>query len=225
MKNKFLVANWKSNKTKFEAKDWLAEVSAQSFGEGLKIIILAPFTLLDTISGHIRVNDLRIKLGAQDISPFDNGPYTGEVSGKLIKEFADYVLIGHSERRVNFGESDEMVGKKVDRAIAVGITPIVCISNLSQLDGLESKKEIVFVYEPPGAISTSGPDAKAENPNLTLEFVRKIKEKTPSVVIYGGSVDANNVKEYLDLENISGALIGGQSLDPGNFINILKNAS
>jgi len=225
MKNKLLVANWKSNKTKNEAKTWLEEVSVQNFGDSLEMVILPPFTLLDCVNQYIKMNSLPFKIGAQDISPFDSGPYTGEVSAKQAKEFADYVLIGHSERRTNFGDSDEMVRKKVNLAIAEGITPIVCFSNASQLDGLESKKEIVFAYEPKGAISTSGPNAQPENPSLVSEFVQKIKEKILSEVIYGGSVNSNNVKEYLDLENISGALIGGQSLDPVNFINIIKNAS
>lgn len=225
MKNKILVANWKSNKTKTEAKNWLEEVSAQSFPEILEVIILAPFTLLDTISGHIRVNDLPFKLGAQDVSPFDSGAYTGEISAKQIKEFADYVLIGHSERRTNFSEDKEIVRKKIEKAIAAGLTPIVCVSDLSQIDNLESNKEIVIAYEPPGVISTSGPNASPESPALVSEFIKKLKERLSVEVIYGGSVDADNIRKYLSLENISGVLVGGQSLDPGSFINILKNAS
>ncbi len=224
MKKTIIAANWKSNKTKNEAKIWLNETALGNFPEHFEIVIFPSFTLLDYISGFVRINDTPFKIGAQDISPFDSGPYTGEISGKLIKEFADYVLIGHSERRAGFGESDEMIRKKVDMALRAGLTPIVCVSNISQLDGLESKEGLVIAYEPLGAISTSGPNAQPENPSLTSEFVQKIKEKISAEVIYGGSVEAGNVGQYISLENISGVLVGGQSLDPINFINIIKNA-
>lgn len=221
MKNVLLAANWKSNKTKFEAKDWLKEVSAQSFGEGLEVVILAPFTLLDTISGYIRVNDFPFKLGAQDVSPFDDGAYTGEVSARQIKEFADYVLIGHSERRTNFGESDEMVRKKVERAIAQELKPIVCISDLSQVANLKFDQELTIAYEPLEAIGTGKP----QDPDSVEFMANQIRAKMSSArIIYGGSVNADNLRDYINLDGIEGALVGGGSLNSSSFIDILKNA-
>src|SRR3990172_1181651 len=197
MKNALIFANWKSNKTKNEANNWLEEVSLQNTAQNLEIVILTPFTLLDYVSAYIKTNSLSIKAGAQDVSPFENGPYTGEVSASQIKEFAEFVLIGHSERRTNFEESDEMVRKKVEQAASFGLIPVVCISELSQLTGLQSYQDIIVAYEPPSAISTSGPNASAENPDLVSEFAAKIKEKLSVKVIYGGSIDADNIKEYL----------------------------
>ncbi len=221
MKNVLLAANWKSNKTKFEAKNWLEEVSAQSFGEGLEVVILAPFTLLDTISGYIRVNDFPFKLGAQDVSPFDDGAYTGEVSARQIKEFADYVLIGHSERRTNFGESDEMVRKKVERAIAQELKPIVCISDLSQVANLKFDQELIIAYEPLEAIGTGKP----QDPDSVEFMANQIRAKMNATrIIYGGSVNADNLRDYINLDGIEGALVGGESLNSSSFIDILKNA-
>jgi len=224
MENRLIFANWKSNKTKDEAKNWLEEVSVQAFPQNLAIVILAPFTLLDFVGSYIKMNSLPLKVGAQDISPFKSGPYTGEVSASQIKEFSEFVLIGHSERRTNFGESNEMIRKKIERALSSGLMPVVCISEVTHLEGLESYKDIVIAYEPPSAISTSSPNALAENPDLVSEFAQKVMEKMSVRIIYGGSVDANNIKNYLTLDNISGALVGGASLDPLSFTNILKNA-
>lgn len=222
MKKTIIAANWKSNKTKSEAKNWLEQVAIADLPMNLEIIILPSFTLLDYVSSYIKVNGLPFRIGAQDISPFESGAYTGEISSSQIKEFADYVLIGHSERRTNFSEDKEMINKKIEKATTGELIPIVCISDLSQIDNFSSNKGIIIAYEPKGAISTSGPNAKAESPDLVSEFVKKIKERLSLEVIYGGSVDVSNVRQYLNLEDISGALVGGQSLEPKNFINLLK---
>lgn len=219
MKNKLLAANWKSNKTKFEAKDWLVEISNYEFPEGVEVILFPPSTLLDVVSGYVRVNSMPFKIGAQDVSPFGPGAYTGEVSAEQIKEFADYVLIGHSERRVNFSESTDMIIKKIDRAISVGLTPIVCVSELKELSGLISSK-IVVAYEPISAIGTG----EAMDPNLVEDFSKEIKKINIQNVIYGGSVNSENVKSYLSLPSVDGLLVGGQSLDPKSFADLIKNA-
>lgn len=219
MKNKLLAANWKSNKTKFEAKDWLVEISNYEFPEGVEVILFPPSTLLDVVSGYVRVNSMPFKIGAQDVSPFGPGAYTGEVSAEQIKEFADYVLIGHLERRVNFSESTDMIIKKIDRAISVGLTPIVCVSELKELSGLSSSR-IVVAYEPISAIGTG----EAMDPNLVEDFSKEIKKINIQNVIYGGSVNSENVKNYLSLPSVDGLLVGGQSLDPKSFADLIKNA-
>lgn len=222
MKKTLIAVNWKSNKTKSEAKEWIEEVSLADLPEGLDIIIFPPFTLLDILSGYIKVNSLPFKLGAQNLSPFASGAYTGEISSLQIKEFADYVLIGHSERRTNFEESNELVKKKIDQALNGNLTPIVCLSTLEQSQGLTSEK-IIFAYEPPTAISTNGPGVEAENPKNVSVFAEKLKERIRSRIMYGGSVDPSNIKSYTSLENISGVLVGGQSLEAESFIKLINN--
>lgn len=223
MKNTLLAANWKSNKNKNEARNWIFEVSRQKFPENLEVVIFPPSTLLDFLDSFIKANDLPFKLGAQNLSPFESGAYTGEISALQIKEFADYVLIGHSERRTNFEESNELVKKKIDQALNGNLTPIVCLSTLEQSQGLTSEK-IIFAYEPPTAISTSGPGVEAENPKNVSVFAEKLKEKIRSRIMYGGSVGPSNIKSYASLENISGVLVGGQSLEADSFIKLIKNA-
>lgn len=223
MKNLIIAANWKSNMTKDEAKKWLEEFSIKEFPQVIEVVLLAPFTLLDMVSSYVKVNSLPIQVGAQDVSPFDKGPYTGEVAAGQIKEFGSYVLIGHSERRSNFIENDEMVNKKIERAKSAGIKTIVCVSTMDQVNKLPDE-ELIIAYEPPGAISTSGPGAHAEDPNAVAEFVKKVKELKQSLVIYGGSVNPDDVKNYTNLEDVHGALVGAKSLDPQSFSDIIKNA-
>lgn len=219
MKKMLIAANWKSNKTKIEAKTWLDEVSKVSLPQSLEVVIFPPFTLLDFVSNYTRENDLPFKVGTQDISPFEQGPFTGEVNANQIKEFADYVLIGHSERRTNFGESNETINKKIERSLAGNLIPIVCVSNLDQINSLGSQ-ELIIAYEPISAIRTGSP----EDPSEVNSIANQIKSAAASRVIYGGSVNGENVRDYLNLNNISGVLVGGESLNPSSFNNILKNA-
>lgn len=218
MKNILLAANWKSNMTKYEAKDWLVDFSSLEVPQGVEVVVFPPFTLLDVMNGYVRVNSLPFKIGAQDLSPFDKGAFTGEVSASQIKEFADYVLIGHSERRKNFSESMEMVKNKIEKALSSNLKPIVCISNIEELEGLEG--DLVIAYEPLESIGTGNP----ADPNLVEEMAKKIKEKLNKDIIYGGSVNAENVRSFIDLPSINGVLVGGVSLDPKSFMNLIKNA-
>ncbi len=219
MKNLIIAANWKSNMTKDEAKKWLEEFSLEEFPKDVQIVLLAPFTLLDMASSYIKVNSLPIQLGTQDISPFENGPYTGEINATQVKEFAEYVLIGHSERRSNFNESNEMINKKIERAQAVGLKIILCISDISQVKSL-SLNNLIIAYEPLDAIGTGNP----ENPQDVESFVRQIKEIKNTEVIYGGSVNPENVKNYTVLNNINGTLVGSESLIAKSFVSVIRNA-
>lgn len=218
MKKTLIVANWKSNKTKSEARNWILEVSRQKFPDSFEVIIFPPFTLLDFLDAFIKANNLPFKLGAQDLSPFESGAYTGEISALQIKEFADYVLIGHSERRTNFSESLELVRKKTERAIAQGLIPIICISDIKQTEGLD-QNEIIFAYEPLGSIGTGNP----EGPSSVDKIGERIKGGSDRKVIYGGSVDFSNIKNYTSQENISGVLVGLQSLEAESFIKLINN--
>lgn len=219
MKNLIIAGNWKSNMTKDEAKDWLERISLEQIPEHIEVMLFVPFTLLDMINSYIRVNSLKIKLGSQNVSRFPKGAHTGEIYANQIKEFADYVLVGHSERRSVFGETDEIVNKKIEAAKNIGLNTMVCISNLDQLESISA--ETIIAYEPLEAIGTGNPQL----PKDVADMAVKIKNIKNCRLIYGGSVNSDNIKSYTNLENIDGALIGMDSLDVDTFIKNIKNAS
>lgn len=218
-----LVANWKSNKTIEDTEKWLHDFSDGLNEEkislgGKKIIIASSFTSLE--HAHYCAKNLKIpvEFAAQDISPFTEGAYTGEVNGKQIKELANYVIIGHSERRRYFGETDEMLKKKVSMAFHFGLTPIFCIQNENTPVPQGVK---IVAYEPPSAIGTGNPDTP-ENANNVANKVKDTYDITH--VLYGGSVTGQNVAGFIQMPNIDGVLVGGASLDPHRFLEIVKNA-
>ncbi len=220
MEKLYIVANFKSNMTNNEAKNWLdvfISHKQELKNMGDKEVILAPtFTFL--LSFNSVFSGTNIKLSAQNLSPFDEGAFTGEVNGKQIKDFADYVIIGHSERRNNFGETDEMLTKKVNLALKYGLTPIFCVqgkdTNIPQ--GVN-----VVAYEPVFAIGTGTPDTP-ENADKVCEDI--IANHDNLSVLYGGSVTSDNVANFTKSDKIKGVLVGGASLDPMEFLNIIKNA-
>lgn len=164
-------------------------------------------------------------VGAQDVSPFAEGAYTGEVSAQQVREFATYVIIGHSERRKDFGETEEIISRKIDQAIKNSLIPIVCISDIKQIGNLKfeigNSSSLVVAYEPLSAIGSG----EADDPKNADEMARKIKEITPDVfVLYGGSVSAENVHDFTQMPHIDGVLVGGASLDPQEFSKIITNA-
>lgn len=213
MKKPFIVGNWKSYKTQLEATKWLQEFSISK-----EIIVCPPFTLLPLMSEFIKEHTLPIKLGAQDISPFDEGKYTGAINGRQIKEFAEYVIIGHSERREHFLENDAMLEKKVAMAKKYELIPIFCVQ------GTETplpEGVALVAYEPVSAIGTGNPDTP-ENAEYVASFFRE-KHAIQSV-LYGGSVTAKNVNAFTRFPSINGVLVGGASLDSTEFLQIVKNA-
>lgn len=219
MKKLVIAANWKSNMTRLEAKKWLEDFSMYEVPSDIKIVIFAPFTLLDMLSAYIKINDLPIFVGAQNISPFGKGAYTGEICAQQIREFATYVLIGHSERRSNFNESNEMINKKIEKAKEEGLQIMICVSDLDQVKILATN-DLVIAYEPIEAIGTGKP----QDPKEAELFVNQIKETSNVDVVYGGSVNGENVINYTGLDNVNGVLVGSKSLDAKSFVDILKNA-
>lgn len=221
MKKSFIVANWKSNKTILEAEEWFKTFNNSQLTinkEEKKVIICPPFALLPKVKGLIVNSQLPIVVGAQDVSPFEEGAYTGEVAGRLLKEFADYVIIGHSERRRNFLESDEILFKKVELAKKYGLTPIFCVQ-----DATTKIPENVGIvaYEPVFAIGTGNPDT----PENAEEIAIKIKTNKSTIsVLYGGSVTSKNIKGFTQMPNIDGVLVGGASLDAQEFYAIIQNS-
>ncbi|MBI5449237.1 triosephosphate isomerase [Candidatus Gottesmanbacteria bacterium] len=219
MKSYLIAGNWKSNKTRSEAKDWLREFKIQQSTrintDSSTVILCAPYTLLCFLNDEIRKRSFSLMLGAQDVSPYDNGAYTGAVNAKQIKEFAEWVIIGHSERRKFFGESDTVLFQKVEQAKVAGLRIIYCVSDehtaIPDVD--------VVAYEPVWAIGTG----KADTPENANTVIAAIKRKTQiQTVIYGGSVKLDNAASYLFQPDIDGVLLGGASLDAHAFAALLE---
>ncbi|HVF68989.1 MAG TPA: triose-phosphate isomerase family protein [Xanthomonadales bacterium] len=224
MKKLFIIANWKANKTEDEMQIWLSEIKNllgqnPDYGTGNKeIVVCPPFTHLAMIKKYVKTNNLPIRMGSQDISVFGRGAYTGEIPAALQHDFADFCIVGHSERRKNFNETDEIVAKKVEMAKAGGFLPIVCVQ------GEETpvpKDSVIVAYEPISAIGTGNPDT----PESADKVASIIKEKSGAqYVIYGGSVTGENVNTFTQMPSIDGVLVGGASLDAEKFMQIIKNS-
>lgn len=219
MKKLCIVANWKSNKTESEAKEWISEVSGLKDQDlSNKDIVLCPsFIHLPIVKASIGEQMLPIRLGAQDISAFEEGAYTGEVSARQIKEFANFVIIGHSERRNNFGENDENLFKKFKLAKENGLAVIFCVQ------GKETKvpeNVDIVAYEPVDAIGTGNPDTPENAEKVAAYFKADSKVST---VLYGGSVTAVNVNSFTQMPSIDGVLVGKASLDSREFYAIIQN--
>lgn len=227
-----VVANWKANKSVKEAVDF-----AKIFGSSIEethvgVVICAPFTCLEILFSLS--DEYPFKVGAQNVSRFENGAFTGEVTATMLKEVSSHCLVGHSERRKYFGETDQTVMEKVDRLLAVGITPILCVSDENQLDTYLNAKgsisteaeKLVFVYEPPSAIS-GGKDYHPEDPITADQTIKKFKEKIGRsvLVLYGGSVNPENVKPFVEQGHIDGFLVGQASLDPNGFSTLIGAVS
>lgn len=222
MKKQFFIANWKSNKTGKEAKEWLHEFtvhSSQFTDSKENTIILCPqFPLLSLCHEFITRHELSLAIGAQDISPFIEGAYTGAVAGKLIREFASYVIIGHSEARKYFHQTQEELSQKVAMALSVGLTPIYCVSE--KTEKIPTGVTVV-AYEPLAAIGSGRPD----NPEDVEAVAGFIKEKNDVLyVLYGGSVTPESVTQYTSLASIQGVLVGGASLSANKFASIIQHA-
>jgi triosephosphate isomerase len=198
-----------------KASDWLSKVRSP---RNKTVIVLPPFTLLSFFKTQIQTKKLNLSLGAQNISPFDEGAFTGEINARQVKEFCDYVLIGHSERRKNFSEDDELLGKKVALALESSLKPIFCVQGrkTSVPKGVE-----IVAYEPIFAIGTGNPDTP-ENADSVASAIKA--DRSDLTVLYGGSVKSTNVRFFTEKPNIDGVLVGGASLDPQEFNQIIENA-
>jgi Triosephosphate isomerase len=220
-----IVANLKSYKNENEAKNWLEEfgkIKELSLDLTQKEIIICPsFTQLFSFFSYFSSNNINVKLGVQNVSPFDEGAYTGEVNAKQIKDFAQYVLIGHSERRTNFGESEQMLEEKVKRAMEVGLKPIFFAQDANATIPTGVK---IGVYEPPNAISTVS-NGIPDDPNTVLVAAGELKNKyILEQILYGGSVDSNNVSDFTSLDVVDGVVAGRASLDAEELLKIIQNA-
>lgn len=217
MNSSLIIANWKSNKILGQAKDWLEKFSSNYNSINKTIIICPSFTLLSEVKSYLESKKLAIDLGGQNISQFENGEYTGEVNAAQIKDFANYVLVGHSERRKNFEETNQALNQKVELAKKYGLIPIFCIQGK---DTYIPKGVEIVAYEPIFAVGTGNPDTP-ENAN---EVGAVIKGNGYKKFLYGGSVNSQNVASFTSMPNIDGVLVGRASLDPVEFGKIIELA-
>ncbi len=219
MDSLFIVANHKSNKTYNEAKSWLETFGTidKNLLEEKKVILCPSFTLLEVFKSFLSQNLTSVSLGSQSVSSFEGGSYTGEVNAKQVKDFADYVIIGHSEERKLFNESDEVLTQKVNLSIKYGLTPIFCVQDK---DTYIPNGVSIVAYEPVFAIGTDNPDT----PENADQVASEIKTQGSFKVLYGGSVNLANIKNFTSQSNIDGVLVGGASLEAEEFIKIIQNA-
>lgn len=217
---KYIVGNWKSNKTSVEVEAWFKQfaslftASKEKLGN-LEIVVCPPYIYLPLANKLQHEFNLPIKIGAQDVSPFQNGAYTGAIFASQIAEFAKYVLVGHSERRSNFHEDDAQLFEKVKRAQEANLEVIYCIQDENTSIPQDVK---IIAYEPVWAIGSG----KTDTPENADRVAARVKEKhKEAVVIYGGSVNQDNVVGFINTSHIDGVLPGGSSLDPQKFWEIV----
>lgn len=248
MRKTIIAGNWKMNKTAKETRATLTELRALADGiEGVEIVIGTPFTSLESAVETVKGSN--IKIAAQNLYPKDRGAFTGEISPVMLKDLGvEYVILGHSERREYFNESNEFINSKVKAALAHGLTPILCIGekledreagrtaevNEKQIrEGLagltsEEAKKTVVAYEPIWAIGTgkTATPEMAEATHLEIRevlvdmFDREIAEEM--TIQYGGSMNAKNAKDLMAQKDIDGGLVGGASLEASSFIEVIK---
>ena len=228
MAKTYLVGNWKSNKTKKEATSWIEQVQNHSLKPNSKLEIVLCLPFIHLVSRRKKFPP--IKLGVQNLSAYPDGAYTGEVSARMLEGLVDYALLGHSERRHYFHEASSAVALKVTQALEHHITPIVSISlktwqrQLNQFSASQ-KEKIIFMYEPPEAISRQvGPIGKGQAAPISevVKMIAKIKRLAPqSPVLYGGSVKSHNLADFLNQSSIDGVVPGSASLSAKEWLKML----
>jgi triosephosphate isomerase len=248
-RKKVIAGNWKMNKTVREAVEFVTKLKslAASISQSeCEIVVCPPFTALYAVAGIIKGTN--IHLGAQDTFWEQKGAFTGEISPTMLYEVGcEYVIVGHSERRQYFNETNEMVNKKMLAVLSVGLTPIVCVGEtleeregnrtfdviegqvrgcLKGIDGAKADK-IIIAYEPVWAIGT-GRNATPEQAQEVQSFIRRLYGEmyNPEVslripILYGGSISPNNISSLIHQPDVDGGLVGGASLDVEAFVKII----
>lgn len=248
MRIPLIAGNWKMNTTLAEASVLVTEMrEGLERIEGVEKVLCPPFLSLSLVRELLQ--GLSIKVGAQNMHFEEKGAYTGEISPLMLKELCDFVILGHSERREHFKETDQMVNEKVKAALAVGLTPILCVGERLEereagraeevvvrqgraaLQGIESPQRMVIAYEPVWAIGT-GRAETGEGANATIGIIRDTMARLYSEgiaqgirILYGGSVIAANVAEFIRQPEIDGALVGGASLKAEEFLSIVAQTA
>ena len=247
MRKPIIAGNWKMNKTAKEAVELINDLKPLVAKSKPEVVVCVPYTDLWAVAEAIKGS--KIKLGAENVAWADNGAFTGEISADMLKEIGvEYVIIGHSERRQYFGETDESVNARLVQALKKDLKPIVCVGEtLLEREKNKTKKvlkkqvlegfkgitaedfaNIVIAYEPVWAIGT-GKTATAEDANKTIGYIRSLVKKTWGAEVakslriqYGGSMKPGNAKELMAMRNIDGGLIGGAALKATDFASIVN---
>ncbi|MEC0228451.1 triose-phosphate isomerase [Paenibacillus alba] len=243
-----IAGNWKMFKTVSEAVSFVNEIKGSTI-QGVESVICSPFTNLPALVEAAKGTDVHV--GAQNLHFEDNGAFTGEISGVMLKDLGvEYVIIGHSERRAYFAETDEIVNKKVVAAFKHGLTPILCVGEKLEereagqtkdvckvqteaaFAGLSAEQaaQVVIAYEPIWAIGT-GKSSTAEDAQDVIGYIRTLVSGLYGASVadavriqYGGSVKPNNIAEYMAQPDIDGALVGGASLEAASYIQLVQGA-
>lgn len=242
MRKKYICGNWKMNKTSSEALEFAKEINEFEFNK-VDVLIAPSFVTLESLRKNLKDE---IKLAGQNVSEFDDGAFTGEVSTSMLKDIGvEDVIIGHSERREKFSESNEIINAKVKKALEDGLSVILCLGEpletkeedkevdfvrdelLKSLDGVKNLDKVTIAYEPIWAIGTGKTCSSEDAENMCNEIRNIINEKYGEIsqkirILYGGSVKPANAGEILSKENIDGVLVGGASLKASDFIEIIK---
>lgn len=248
MRKKVIAGNWKMNKLKADADQFMEQVADKvPSDEQVEAIVCAPYLYLPSLVEKAKGS--KVKIGAQNMHFEEEGAYTGEVSPTMLKDIGvTHVILGHSERREYFAETDETVNKKAKAAFQHELTPIVCVGEtLEQREANETKShvesqvkqalegltedqvvETIIAYEPIWAIGT-GKTASSEDANEVCAHIRQVIKSTVSekaakqvVIQYGGSVKPANIDELLGQSDVDGALVGGASLEPDSFLQLVE---
>ena len=246
MRKPIIAGNWKMHKTIAEALEFVNDIKDRVNNDKVEAVICAPFTLLKDLKEATKGTS--IKVGAQNMHFEEKGAFTGEISPLMLKELdMDYVIIGHSERRQYFNETNETVNKKVLKALEVGIDPILCVGetleereagNTKDICKVQVEKalenvskediaKVVIAYEPIWAIGT-GKTATSEDANDVIAYIRQVVANlygdlaNEVRIQYGGSVKPSNVGEIMNQSDIDGALVGGASLEANDYIQLVN---
>ena len=248
MRTPMIAGNWKMNTTIPEATALVKDMrDGLANTRGMETVLCPPFISLPAVKELVQGTS--IKVGAQNMHFEQKGAFTGEVSPLMLAGICDYVILGHSERRQYFGESDDIVNRKMKAALAAGLTPIVCVGERLEeneagktvevvtrqvkggLDGIDSPGGIVIAYEPVWAIGT-GKAATSGEANATIGVIRQavagIYDSGVAEgmrILYGGSMNADNVAELMQQPQIDGGLVGGASLKAAEFVSMAQQAA
>lgn len=248
----FIAGNWKMNFDHLQAIAFVQKLSwtlgdvKHDFGQ-VEVAVFPPFTDLRSVQTLLAADKMALKLGAQDVSEHALGAHTGEVAAAFLAKLdVDYVIVGHSERRVAFAETDEIVGKKAKAALEHGVTPVICVGETAAdleehgaaaipvaqltaaLAALPKNAEVIVAYEPVWAIG-SGTAATPDDAQKVAVALRKAVAETLGAdaakttrILYGGSVKSDNVASFLREADLDGVLVGGASIDAGEFARIVQ---
>ena len=248
MRRPLIAGNWKMNTKLEEAENLVRAMLAELNSiDSVEKVLCPPFISLAAIKELIKGTS--VKLGAQNMYFEDKGAYTGEISPLMLVDLCDFVILGHSERRQYFAETDEIINKKVKKALESGVKPILCVGETLEdneagrteqkitrqvnagLGGINPTSQLVIAYEPIWAIGT-GRAATGKQANATISLIRSIltniwnKETAKAVrILYGGSVTSSNIAEFIAEADIDGALVGGASLKANEFVSIVSQTA